>query len=346
MRTACRSESSALITLGSIDVGTIGIGTIGIGTMGLSPGVYGDVTDTEAIDVVRRALDAGVRLVDTADAYGGGENEKLVGRAIANRRDDVVLATKFGYVGPDQGRRIDVGYRMKLFVDGSPEHVANAVDASLHRLGTDHIDLWYLHFPDPEVPITETVGAMAEQVTAGKVGHIGLSNVDATQLRAAADTHPIAAVQGEYSLWHRDAERELLPACRELGTGFVAWGPLGSGFLADARFLDGDGSDVPELPRTDFRSRNPRFAPENLPANADRFAPLRTLAARTGRSTSQLALAWLLAQDVVPIPGTRNPDHLAENLAATDVTLSAAELAEIDALFPPGAAAGGAFQEV
>jgi len=322
---------------------TLDLGRIGIGTMGLSPGVYGDVTDTDAIDVIRRALDAGVRLVDTADAYGGGgENEKLVGKAIADRRDDAVLATKFGYVGPDQGRRVEIGYRMKLFVDGSPEHVAAAIDASLRRIGADHIDLWYLHFPDPEVPIEETVGAMAEQVTAGKVGHLGLSNVDAAQLRAAADVHPIAAVQGEYSLWSRDAERELLPACRELGTRFVAWGPLGSGFLADSRFLAGD---VAEVPRTDFRSRNPRFAPENLTANADRFAPLRTLAAGTDRSTAQLALAWLVAQGVVPIPGTRDPNHLAENLAAARLALSEAELAEIDTLFPAGVAAGGVFKE-
>lgn len=318
------------------------VSTIGLGTMGLSPGVYGEVSEDEAISLIRRAVDAGVTFIDTADAYGGGgENERLLGRAIAGRRADVVLATKFGYVGPGQGRQVHAGYRMKLFVDGSPEHVARSVDASLRRLGTDHIDLWYLHYPDPAVPIADTVGAMAEQVSAGKVRHLGLSNVDADQLRDAAKVHPITAVQGEYSLWSRQAERALLPACAELGTGFVAWGPLGSGFLADPRFLDGS---VEQVPRTDFRSRNPRFAPDNLPANTDRFAPLRDLAAARSCTTSQLALAWLLAKGVVPIPGTRNPDHLAENLGSARLELTGHDLAEIDELFPDGAASGGTFR--
>jgi aryl-alcohol dehydrogenase-like predicted oxidoreductase len=323
-------------------LGALEVSPIGLGTMGLSPGVYGDVTEEQAIAVIRQALDAGVSFVDTADAYGGGgDNERLVGRAIAGRRDEVVLATKFGYVGPDQGRRVEAGYRMKLFVDGSPQHVAASIDASLRRLGTDHVDLWFLHFPDPEVPIEETVGAMAKQVSAGKVRQLGLSNVDADQLRAAATVHPIAAVQGEYSLWSRQAEDSLLPTCRELGVGFVAWGPLGSGFLADRRFLDGT---VDAVPRTDFRSRNPRFAPENLPANTDRFAPLRELAATRDCTTGQLALAWLLAQHVVPIPGTRDARHLAENLAAAQLSLPAAELAAMDELFPARLALGEAFR--
>lgn len=318
------------------------VSPIGLGTMGLSPGVYGDVSEAEASAVIRHALDAGVSFVDTADAYGGGgDNERLVGRALGDRRDDVVLATKFGYVGPDQGRRVEAGYRMKLFVDGSPEHVASAIDASLRRLGTDHLDLWYLHFPDPEVAIEETVGAMAEQVDAGKVGHLGLSNVDAEQLRAAAAVHPITAVQGEYSLWSRQAEDALLPACQELGVGFVAWGPLGSGFLADSRFLNGS---VEEVPRTDFRSRNPRFAPENLPANSERFAPLRELAAAKNCTTSQLALAWLLARGTVPIPGTRSPGHLGENLGAAHLVLSVGELAELDRMFPARSALGATFR--
>lgn len=319
------------------------VSPIGLGTMGLSPGVYGDVSEQEATTVIRRALDAGVTFVDTADAYGGGgDNERLVGRAVAGRRDDVVLATKFGYVGPDQGRRVEAGYRMKLFVDGRPEHVAASIDASLRRLGTDHVDLWYLHFPDPEIPIEETVGAMAERISAGKVKHLGLCNVDADQLRAASFVHPIAAVQGEYSLWSRQAEDSLLPACRELGVGFVAWGPLGSGFLADPRYLDGS---VHEVPRADFRSRNPCFAPENLTANAERFAPLRELAAARDRTTSQLALAWLLAQGAVPIPGTRDPRHLAENLAAAQLRLSAGELAAMDEMFPARLALGEAFRK-
>lgn len=323
-------------------LGALEVSPIGLGTMGLSPGVYGDVTEDEAVAVIRQALDAGVSFVDTADAYGGGgDNERLVGRAIAGQRGEVVLATKFGYVGPGQGRRVQAGYRMKLFVDGSPQHVAASIDASLRRLGVDHVDLWYLHLPDPEVPIEDTVGAMAKQVDAGKVRHLGLSNVDSDQLRAAVTVHPIAAVQGEYSLWSRQAEDSLLPACRELRAGFVAWGPLGSGFLAQRGFLDGS---LDALPRTDFRSRNPRFTPENLTANAERFAPLMELAEGMDCTTGQLALAWLIARGAVPIPGTRDLQHLTENLAAAQLHLSAGELAEIDKLFPARLAIGETFR--
>lgn len=323
-------------------LGALEVSPIGLGTMGLSPGVYGDVTEDQGVAVIRQALDMGVSFLDTADAYGGGgANERLVGSAITGRRDEVALATKFGYVGPDQGRRVQAGYKMKLFVDGSPQHVAASIDASLRRLGVDHVDLWYLHFPDPEVPIEETVGAMAEQVAAGKVRHLGLSNVDADQLMAAATVHPIAAVQGEYSLWSRQAEVSLLPACREVGAGFVAWGPLGSGFLAQRRFLDGS---VDAIPSTDFRSRNPRFAPENLTANAERFGPLVKLADSRDCTTGQLALAWLLAQGAVPIPGTRDPRHLADNIAAAELRLSDGELAAIDELFPNRLAIGETFR--
>jgi aryl-alcohol dehydrogenase-like predicted oxidoreductase len=317
------------------------VSAIGFGTMGLS-GVYGDVDPGDAEKVIHHALDSGVTLLDTADAYGrDGGNEKLVGRAIAGRRDDAVLATKFGYVGAEQGRQVPSGYRMRLHVDGSRTHVSAAVDASLRRLGTDHLDLWFLHFPDPAVPVEETVGAMAEQVGAGKVRHLGLSNVDAAELRAAAGVHPIAAVQGEYSLWNRQAEKSLLPACAEVGAGFVAWGPLGSGFLADARFLE---RTAEELPRTDFRSRDARFAWDNLAVNVSRFAPLRDIAAAKGCTTGQLALAWLLTKGVVPIPGTRNPAHLSENLAAGDVSLSAQDVAELAERFPAHTAVGATFR--
>lgn len=323
-------------------LGALEVSSLGLGTMGLSPGVYGDVSEDEATRVIRAAIDAGVTLIDTADAYGGGgAGERLVGQAIGERRDEVVLATKFGYTGPEQGRRISVGYRMKVFVDGSPEYVAQAIDASLQRLGTDRVDLWYLHFPDPEVPIEETVGAMAEQVAAGKVAHLGLSNVTAAEVRRAAVVHPIAAVQTEYSLWHRQPERELLPACREVGAGVVAWGPLGSGFLADRRFLDGT---ITEVPKQDFRSRNARFAPENLAANADTFAPLTGLAGRTGHTTAQLALAWLIAQGVVAIPGTRDPGHLAQNLLAAELAPHGELMSEVDCLFAGSAVSGASFR--
>ncbi|KAA9164521.1 aldo/keto reductase [Amycolatopsis acidicola] len=316
------------------------VSALGLGTIGLSPGVYGEISEDEAVRAIRGALDGGVTLIDTADAYGSrGEGERLVGRAIEGRREEVVLSTKFGYAGPDQGRRISVGYRMKLFVDGSPEHVARAIDASLERLGVDRIDLWYLHFPDPGVAVEETVGAMAEQVRAGKVGHLGLSNVTADELRRAAAVHPIAAVQTEYSLWHRDPERELIPACDETGTGLVAWGPLGSGFLADRRFLSGE---IKEMPGRDFRSRNARFSPENLAANVSAFGSILDLARQHGYTPAQLALAWLMAKGAVPIPGAGRPQHLAENLAAGGLSLSPELLAEVDTRFP--AAAGAAFR--
>lgn len=319
----------------------LAVSAVGVGTMGLSPGVYGDIEEADAIAVIRDALDAGATFVDTADAYGGGGGgERMVGKAIVGRREEVVLATKFGYVGPDQGRRIEIGYRMKLFVDGSPAHVASAIDASLDRLGVDHVDLWFLHHPDPEVPIEDTVAAMARQVQAGKVRHLGLSNVTGDHVRRAAAVHPIAAVQNEYSLWNRSAEADLLPACREVGAGFVSWGPLGTCFLADRRFLTGA---VTEVPKQDFRSRNERFSAENLAANADRFAPLVDIAERLECTTAQLALAWLVERGAVPIPGTRNAAHLKDNLAAVTVRLEEPTLSELDTRFPVGAGVGRTF---
>lgn len=330
-------------TTASVQLGDgLAVSPIGVGTMGLSPGVYGHVTDSDAITLIHSAIDHGATFVDTADAYGRGEGERLVGRAVAGQRERVTLATKFGYVGPEQGRPIEVGYRMKLFVDGSPQYVATAIDASLRRLAVDHVDLWYLHFPDPAVPIEETVGAMAEQVTAGKVRHLGLSNITAEQLRRAHAVHRIAAVQCEYSLWSRGAERELISACRDTGTGTVAWGPLGSGFLTDTGFLDGR---LTEVPASDFRSRNDRFSTDNLATNARRFAALTDLADSVGCSTAQLALAWLIQRGWVPIPGTRDVDHLSENLAARDIAVPEEIIAVIDQRFGAGSAVGAPFQE-
>jgi aryl-alcohol dehydrogenase-like predicted oxidoreductase len=318
------------------------VSPLGVGTMGLSPGVYGEVTDDDAITLLQSAIDQGATFIDTADAYGRGAGEGLVGRAVAGKRDQVTLATKFGYVGPEQGRRVDVGYRMKLFVDACPKHAAAAIDASLNRLGVDHVDLWYLHFPDPVVPIEETVGAMAEQVTAGKVRHLGLSNVSAEQLRRAHAVHTIAAVQCEYSLWSRGAERDLIPACRDTGTGIVAWGPLGSGFLTNSGFLDGH---ITSVPATDFRSRNDRFGPENLGPNAARFAALASIATSLGCTTAQLALAWLIRRGAVPIPGTRSVGHLAENLNATAITLPEDIATAIDERFGAGSTLGTPFHD-
>src|SRR5262249_43561349 len=267
----------------------------------------------------------GVTMIDTADAYGlEGSNERLVGRAIRNRREEVVVATKWGAVtASEQANRVGATYDNEIWIDARPERARAAAEASIRRLGVEALDLWYLHFPDPGRPIEETVGAMAELVESGLVRHLGLSNMTAEEVRRAYAVHRIAAVQVEYSLWTRDAERELLPAARELGVGIVAWGPLGNGFLARpiAALADGD-----------FRHNAPRFKPGNLERNRDRFAPLQALAEEIGITPAQLALAWLLHQgdDVVPIPGTRKPDHLASNLAAADVGLDDEALARIE----------------
>lgn len=330
-------------TPASIQLGDgLEVSPIGVGTMGLSPGVYGDVTADDALGLIRSAIDRGATFIDTADAYGRGEGERLVGRAVAGQRERVTLATKFGYVGPQQGRPVDVGYRMKLFVDASPRHVAAAIDASLRRLAVDHVDLWYLHFPDPAVPVEETVGAMAQHVTAGKVRHLGLSNVTAEQLRRAHTVHRIAAVQCEYSLWNRSPERDFVQACRDTKTGTVAWGPLGSGFLTDTGFLDGQ---ITAVPTTDFRSRNDRFNADNLGCNAQRFAALAELAQSVGCSSAQLALAWLIQRGWVPIPGTRNLDHLTENLVAARIAVPERITTIIDQRFGPNSAVGAPFHE-
>lgn len=301
------------------------VGAIGFGSMGLS-GVYGSADDAESVRVVRAALDLGLTLVDTADVYGGGHNETLVGRAIAGRRDEVVLATKFGGGGPS-------GL-------GRPEHVRAAIDASLMRLAVDSVDLWYLHRVDPDTPIADTVGAMAEVVAAGKVRYLGLSEVAPATLRAAHAVHPITAVQQEYSLVTRDPEAGVLATARELGVGLVAYSPVSRGLLTGT-FRRPD-----DIPGGDRRAqRYPRFAGENLGANLDLAARLAALADEAGCTPAQLALAWVLSrgEDVVPIVGTRSLAHLRANAAAVHLRLDADLLVRLDAAFPPGAAAGARY---
>jgi aryl-alcohol dehydrogenase-like predicted oxidoreductase len=288
-------------------LGPLETSAIGYGAMVLV-GLYGAVDEQQGIEVIQRGLDLGITMIDTADAYGiDGSNERLVGRAIHGRRGEVVVATKWGIATPSEhANRVRATYENEIWIDARPERARPAAEASMRRLGVEALDLWYLHFPDPGRSIEETVGAMAALVDAGAVRHLGLSNVTAEQLRRAHAVHPIAAVQVEYSLWTREAERELLPAARELGVGIVAWGPLGNGFLAQP---------ITMLAENDFRHNAPRFRGDNLERNRDRFEPFRALADELGISPAQLALAWLLHQgeQVVPIPGTRNPAHLAAN---------------------------------
>lgn len=326
------------MTLPSRTLGRDGLTTsaMGYGAMVLVHGMYGANDDERSVQTLRHAVDAGATLIDTSDAYGpDGHNERLVGRALGGRRDEVQIATKWGIAAPGgHARRVDAAYANEIWVDGRPERARPAAEASLRRLGVEAIDLWYLHFPDPGVPVEETVGAMGELVEAGLVRHLGLSNATPDQVLAAHAVRPLAAVQAEYSLWTRTPEQELLPVLRELGIGLVAWGPLGNGFLAGS-------ADRIGAPEEDFRNNAPRFQGENLRRNVDRFAPLRELAAEKGITPAQLALAWLLREpDVVPIPGTRTPSHLDENLAAARIELTPEDLERIDELAPAGAAAG------
>lgn len=299
-------------------------------------GAYGATGEAEAIATLRHALDAGLTLIDTADAYGDGRNETLVGKALRERRRDAVIATKCGIVrGRDvPGTDFPTGWGFTLRLNGRPDHIRRALDASLTRLRMDEVDLFYLHYPDPDVPIVESVGAMADLVRAGKTHHLGLSNVTADQVRRAHAVHPIAAVQFEYSLWRREAEAELLPLTQSLGVGFVPWSPLGAGFLTGTVTSIGD---------DDFRRHNPKFAAGNLEANREAFAPIAELASGIGLTAAQLALAWLLHQGpaIVPIPGTRNPARVDENARAAAVALDPATLARIEALLPAGTARGG-----
>ena len=309
------------------------VGALGYGAMVLE-GYYGSSNDDDAVETIRRSLDAGMTMIDSADAYGNRHNERLVGRAIRGRRDAFV-ATKFGIVfdPAETGTDLPTGWGFSLQVNGRPDYAGRTLDASLSRLGVDAIDLWYLHHPDPATPIEESVGAMSEAVHAGKVRHLGLSNVTAEQVRRAHTIHPIAAVQYEYSLWRREAEATLLPTLRELGIALVAWSPLGAGFLTGA---------VNALPPDDFRQSNPRFAGQNLATNTDRFAPFREMAREVSLTPAQLALAWLLHQgnDVLTIPGTRKSARIDENARAASVRLDDAQLRRLDALARPGLAEG------
>jgi aryl-alcohol dehydrogenase-like predicted oxidoreductase len=308
------------------------VSALGLGCMGMSAW-YGEIDEDESTATIHRALDLGVTFLDTADIYGAGANERLVGRAIAARRDEVVLATKFGNVlEPEGGRRID----------GRPEYVRRAFHASLERLGVDHVDLYYQHRVDAATPIEETVGAMAELVAAGKVRHLGLSEASPETIRRAHAVHPITALQTEYSLWTRDPEDGVLDTCRELGIGFVAYSPLGRGFLA-GRFATPD-----ELDDDDFRKHNPRFSDEAFAHNRRLAERVRELAEERDVTPAQLALAWVLSrgEDVVPIPGTKRRSYLEQNAAAAEIALSGEDLELLDEAFPVGAAAGDRYSDM